>query len=40
MLADNNQALEYFNNLKQKDLFKKLQSTASIYNQDQYMSKN
>jgi hypothetical protein len=40
MLADNNQALEYFNNLKEKDLFKKLQSTASIYNQDQYMSKN
>lgn len=40
MLADNNQALQYFNNLKEKDLFKKLQVTASIYNQDQYMSKN
>jgi hypothetical protein len=40
MLAGNTRALQYFNNLKEKDLFKKLQATASIYNQDQYMSKN
>ncbi len=40
MIKDNHEALTFFTTQKEKDIAKKLQATADMYNQSQFMSKN